>query len=138
MADVNAAIVGISTFITALIGLLTWYTGFSSKGKDQAHAKDNASYDNLQEDLVNSRAETERHRKRGDEYMRLLDESELARLKQQADFRERSERDQIMRHEMRTLLRAFLVRIEDHAQVCSCSSAIDVSELRERVKKLDQ
>lgn len=133
----NNAVAGFSALITATVGFLVWFTGWRQKGLDQQVAKETSNHDQIQEDLAACRIEAERQRKRADEYQDRFDKSEMARVEALRNYRDDMASDQNKRHELRSLVRALLIRIEDHNHDCKqCEISID--DLKVRVEMLDR
>lgn len=135
MGNLNQIIVGAATFITAIVGLATWWTGFKGKGKEQDHARDNASYDNLQEDLRNARSDLKDERESHRLSRTSLDECERRLIEERHNYGEDMRSDQSKRHELRSIVRGLIARVDDHNEAHP-ETALAIEDLRKRAKDL--
>jgi hypothetical protein len=71
--ELNATIAAISAALTVTITGYTAWVGARSKGRDQAQGLALSSYDNLQEDLRDTRAELIKERERADRLQAAID-----------------------------------------------------------------
>ncbi|RYG33583.1 hypothetical protein EON81_17835 [bacterium] len=126
MSTTNETVTASAGFLTILIGGYTAWAGYKNKGKDQEHARETASYDNLQEDLRNCRHDLAAERERADRYQSLWDACEERRMEELARYRESMAADQALRHDLRSLVRNALARMED--------AGVDCEDLRERAR----
>lgn len=135
MENLNGVIVGAATFVTALVGLATWWTGYKGKGKEQDHAQYTVDRDQLQEDYRNARKDLADEREAHRLCRCSLDESERRLIDERHNYGEDVRSDQSKRHELRSIVRGLVARVDDHNE-SHPETAVGIEDLRRRAKDL--